>query len=268
MDNPFLKSAKLLLIYISMWMLITLAHFSVIYFFYSFELNVVITDSLLFNLTYALLGLSIWYVVNYNEPLKSINFNTFLNLLTFATILLFVWIYTCNGLLHIFFSDNADYLNFLNRSLSWRVLTGIFLNVILTLIYYVIIYYSDMQERSLREAKLKEMIRISELNILKSQINPHFLFNSLNSISSFTITNPDKAREMIIKLSNFLRYSISQSEIKLTTLGSELENMRRYLDIEQVRFGNRLNQIFEIDPHCNEKEIPTMILQPIYENAV
>jgi LytS/YehU family sensor histidine kinase len=136
------------------------------------------------------------------------------------------------------------------------------------LVYYLVIYYLNLQEKTKAEGRLNEMVRESELNLLKSQINPHFLFNSLNSISSLTITNPEQAREMTIKLSDFLRYSVSMGNSRFSTLGKEMEHIRKYLDIEKVRFGTKLQYTFTIDEACLDCEIPVMILQPLYENAV
>jgi two-component system LytT family sensor kinase len=118
------------------------------------------------------------------------------------------------------------------------------------------------------EGELKALIKESELSSLKSQINPHFLFNSLNSISSLTIISPERAREMIIKLSEFLRYSLSKDDKQLTTLGQEINNVNRYLDIEKIRFGKRLNILTKIGDECLGKKLPWLILQPVIENAI
>ena len=104
--------------------------------------------------------------------------------------------------------------------------------------------------------------------MLRSQINPHFLFNSLNSVSSLTITDPDKARMMVIKLSELMRYALSRKDEQPVTLQSELDNLRLYLDIEKVRFGDRLEIEEKIDPGCLRAMLPVMILQPLYENAI
>ena len=82
------------------------------------------------------------------------------------------------------------------------------------------------------------------------------------------MTNPEKAQEMIIKLSDFLRYSIKQTDNNYSTLQVELDNIKRYLDIEQIRFGSKLIKEFEVDETCLDHELPAMILQPLYENAV
>jgi len=126
----------------------------------------------------------------------------------------------------------------------------------------------NISRKNMREANLENMLRETELLMLRSQINPHFLFNSLNSISSLTITDPPRARDMVIKLSDFMRYALSRKEDKIVPLGTELENLRLYLDIEKVRFGKRLQFVEDIDPYCMGIKIPNMILQPLYENAI
>ena len=87
----------------------------------------------------------------------------------------------------------------------WRFIIGIFFYSVLALVFYVVIYNENLQQKIKEEADLKAIITQTELNALKNQINPHFLFNSLNSISSLTISNPEKAQDMIIKLSDFFQ---------------------------------------------------------------
>lgn len=134
--------------------------------------------------------------------------------------------------------------------------------------YYVMLYYEDLQDKLKVESDLQNLVKEAELTALKSQINPHFLFNSLNSISSLTITNPDKAQEMVIKLSDFLRYSLSHDKNEKTSLEAEIDNLNRYLDIEKVRFGKRLNFVSDVSEKCSDMRIPNMILQPLIENSI
>jgi LytS/YehU family sensor histidine kinase len=94
------------------------------------------------------------------------------------------------------------------------------------------------------------------------------LFNSLNSASLLTLTEPEKAHEMIVALSEYLRYSISGNHQALASLSTELDNAKRYLGIEKIRFGERLEMNFQLDEICLDLAVPTMILQPLYENAI
>jgi LytS/YehU family sensor histidine kinase len=127
---------------------------------------------------------------------------------------------------------------------------------------------SNLAEKSTREARLESLVKETELKMLRSQINPHFLFNSLNSVSSLTITDPEKAREMVIKLSEFMRYALSGKDEKLVELKNELDNLKLYLEIEKVRFGSRLITEENVAVDCLEIPIPVMLLQPLYENAI
>ncbi len=115
---------------------------------------------------------------------------------------------------------------------------------------------------------MRTLVREAELNMLKTQINPHFLFNSLNSISLLINRDQNRAREMIIKLSDFLRYSLRFGEEEQIQLKDELENMDRYLDIEKIRFGNKLLYEKNVENIALNLPIPNMILLPLLENAV
>ena len=136
--------------------------------------------------------------------------------------------------------------------------------VILT--YYLFESLTNLSEKKAKEARLESLIKETELKMLRSQINPHFLFNSLNSVSSLTITDPEKARDMVIKLSEFMRYALSRKDEQPVSFRSELENLRLYLNIEKVRFGDRLSIEENIDENCLEIKMPVMLLQPLYEN--
>src|SRR4029453_10828115 len=100
------------------------------------------------------------------------------------------------------------------------------------------------------------------------QLHPHFLFNTLHSISSLVLEDPSKANSMIARLGDFLRLTIENSEQQLVTLKEKTEFLRCYLDIEQVRFGDRLTLAFELEPQTLSAQLPHLILQPIVENAI
>ncbi len=136
------------------------------------------------------------------------------------------------------------------------------------LIYFLAIalYYVILAIESSRHAEL--LSRESELKAIKAQVNPHFLFNSLNSISALTTIDPVKAREMCVRLSEFLRASLRLGERNSIPFGEELALTRSYLDVEQVRFGQRLRVRQEFDPVCADCEVPPLLVQPLVENAI
>lgn len=268
MQHPFAANKKAILIYFISWGIVFMLHFFVLKLYYNQEVLPSITDSFISNLIFSFLGLSIWFIIQYYKPAKSEIFYKGLNHFTASIFIILIWLGISMPLLKFLFSDNLAYIDLINNSFAWRVIGGAFFYSILSLIYYLFIYYNNLQEKLISEIQLNEKIKDAELNMLKSQINPHFLFNSLNSISSLTITQPEQAREMIIKLSDFLRYTISQPADKMLSLKDELENSKRYLEIEQTRFGSKLIISININDECNDVKIPAMILQPIYENAV
>ena len=251
-----------------MWILIMGIHFFIFYFQYGFPFIISISDSFISNGLFCVLGIPVWYVVRYSVPSAKTRFNLLFNHLTSLTLIIVIWIIASYSILNILFSTFSLYKNFLTSSIPYRIIGGFFFYILLCLAYYLVLYNSNLQAKLQEEARLNELLKESELNMLRSQINPHFLFNSLNSISSLTISDPEKAREMLIKLSDFLRYSVSTNASGFTSLEKEMMNIRRYLEIEKVRFGDKLEFEFKLEPDCKSHLIPAMLLQPLFENAI
>jgi LytS/YehU family sensor histidine kinase len=130
----------------------------------------------------------------------------------------------------------------------------------------IALHYALLAVEASREAALQT--RDAELRALKSQINPHFLFNCLNSISALTSTDPGRARDMCVLLSDFLRKTLGLGERESITWREELELARTYLDVEQVRFGARLQIEMQVDEACADCQVPPLVLQPLIENAI
>jgi two-component system LytT family sensor kinase len=114
--------------------------------------------------------------------------------------------------------------------------------------------------------KLKELATKSEIKALQAQINPHFLFNALNTIVSFLRTDPNSARELIVNLSTYLRHNIEEIST-FVDISKELQQVKAYVEIEKARFGDKLNVIYDIDEDIQIK-IPSLIIQPIVENSI
>jgi two-component system sensor histidine kinase AlgZ len=126
-------------------------------------------------------------------------------------------------------------------------------------------YVFQAVERS-QQAEL--LSREAQLKALKAQVNPHFLFNSLNSISALTAIDPARARDMCVRLSDFLRNSLRLGERASICFSEELALARTYLDVEQIRFGQRLRLVQNVDPACADCEVPPLVIQPLVENAI
>lgn len=164
--------------------------------------------------------------------------------------------------------NRPEYVNYLRYSVGWRIATGVLILAGLVLIYYLAIHNRLMKNQLAKQEALKEVLRQTEMEKLKFQINPHFIFNSLNSISALTMTSPDKAQEMVIKLSDFFRNALGTNQDETQTVREELAQIDLYLDIERIRFGDRLEISKQVEDKCGEYTLPAMILQPLFENAI
>jgi two-component system LytT family sensor kinase len=126
----------------------------------------------------------------------------------------------------------------------------------------------EKMERQSREATLRELAAQAELKALRAQINPHFLFNSLNTIADLIVADPEKAEAMTVLLAKTFRHVLMHSDQQFSRVSEEMEFLRTYLGIEEVRFGARLRVSMNIDPTVSEAPIPSLILQPVVENAI
>ena len=133
---------------------------------------------------------------------------------------------------------------------------------------HALLYYQRFRASQLEEASLRAQLAQAQLRALKMQLHPHFLFNTLHSISSLVLEDPPKANSMIARLGDFLRLTLDHSDQQLVTLKEETEFVRCYLEIEQVRFGDRLTVDFKLEPATLGAEVPHLILQPVVENAI
>ena len=149
---------------------------------------------------------------------------------------------------------------------------GFYIDLIIALLIVIavhaLLYYQSFRASELAQSSLKAQLAQAQLRALKMQLHPHFLFNTLHSISSLVLEDPPKANSMIARLGDFLRLTVDNSEQQLVTLKEETEFLRCYLDIEQVRFGDRLTVAFELEPQTLSAQVPHLILQPVVENAI
>lgn len=133
---------------------------------------------------------------------------------------------------------------------------------------YAIAYYGEAQARALKAAQLETSLVEARLKTLEAELHPHFLFNTLHAISALVHAKPDAADRMISRLSDLLRLTFDRSGAAGVPLKEELEFLHKYLEIEQIRFQDRLSVRFEIDPDTLDIEVPRLILQPLVENAI
>jgi two-component sensor histidine kinase len=268
MQNPILNNRKIFAYYLAIWIVVIIFHIILLNFSGPIPFGPAVADSVISNLLFAAIGLGLWFPIFFGKSDGEKLLSAIINNVVGGIITISFWLGISYFLLTSMLHKDDFYVNFFRNSVPWRSGIGFLYYEVLILVYYLMIYYRNNEENKLKEAELKALVKESELISLKSQINPHFLFNSLNSISSLTMIEPGKAQEMIIKLSEFLRYTTSHKDERLTSLDEELNNINRYLDIEKIRFGKRLLIKQSVDASCRVLKLPGLILQPLLENAV
>lgn len=265
MKHPFINNRILSLYYSFFWLLMGAGNVLLQTLWYEMSFEASLLESCSIFILYPVLGASIWYLIKYN----GLRDNDWLLNVVFhfmgASILNAVWLYLSFMTVKMI---DPSHLPYMYDVLPSKILTGYLMYAVYVVFFYAVSYYNSLKEKIEKEAELKTLIRDAELSALKSQINPHFLFNSLNSIASLTISDPEKAQEMVINLSAFMRYSLQHNQEETVALKEELENIMLYLSIEKVRFGRKLNPVFEVEEKCRQAQIPNMILQPLLENAI
>ncbi len=145
---------------------------------------------------------------------------------------------------------------------------GVLLFLLSTVVHYVLITAERARDSERRSYELRLLAQDAELRLLRAQIDPHFLFNSLNSISSLIVSSPDLAREMTVRLADFLRKSLHHGSQQAITVRQEVALITDYLAVEQIRFGERLKVEISMDEETGSLAVPPLLLQPLVENAV
>ncbi len=263
--HPFITNPRLAILYGIFWILASIVMILIFTLANGIEFRIAFVEVFSFIIIYAFIGASIWYVIKFTTLENNSAYRIIFSHLIAATIIVFIWMYLGVVIIKLIHPEAE---NWMERGMVNRVFGGYMMYLIFVVFFYAVNYYQSFKEKVLNEGKLLSLVKEAELHALKSQINPHFLFNSLNSISSLTMSDPARAQEMVINLSQLMRYSLKHDQKEKVTFKQELENNKLYLQIEKVRFGSKLNPIFEIDENCMKAQIPNMILQPLYENAI
>jgi two-component system, LytTR family, sensor kinase len=224
-------------------------------------------------LTPLIFFLSNKFRIGYNNWIRNIPFHIIAAMLFaiihFLIYITLIWLFD-PPILMIFSDRGADsFLTNLTRSIViMNFNTRYIIYWIILFLSHAIYYYKRFREGERIAMELRTELAEAHLHVLKFQLHPHFLFNTLNSISSLMHTNSALADKMITKLSDFLRLTLTKVGLQEVTLKEELDILQNYLDIEQIRFGNRLKIQYDIHHSVYDALVPNLILQPIVENAI
>lgn len=261
-ESPF-ATRRFLVIFTIGWLLLMVDHALLLYWF-NMPLGAAIYDSLISNLTLLAFCLLIMNTIRYYLPGRE----QFVNLIIMCLVLTGLWLAIDRWLLGLVLDRFFDYESFLNKSMIIRFSIGVLVVGIVTMLAINWHSWFEQKETESRKADAEKLARDAELYKLRQQLQPHFLFNSLNSINALIGVRPMEARKMVQQLSDFLRGTLKKEETQWVNLQEELQYLQLYLDIEKVRFGNRLSTQVNVDEDTLAMKMPALILQPIVENAI
>lgn len=170
--------------------------------------------------------------------------------------------------LYYFVSDALGIGRLRGNAQVWDTYIGSLFYLVQFGIFHAYAYYRDLQQQRIREAQLRELALKSELSALKAQLNPHFLYNVFNTISASVPPAQERTRELLAELADLFRYQLQASKSDVVSVRDEIAFVKKYLDLEKARFGDRLRVCFDIADEVLDNAIPPMLLQPLVENSV
>ena len=223
-----------------------------------------LTDSIVSNILLAAICIFISNNMKYYLPRREKYWYILVTSLTLSG----VWLLFQRGAMWLIFPQGDFYQDVILS--SWSIRFGAGFLLISSMSMFSLLWYSQLEQKEMdaRKSEAENLTREAELYKLRQQLQPHFLFNSLNSISALTNSQPEKARHMIQQLSDFLRGTLNKDDQQWNTLEEEIQYLGLYLDIEKVRFGHRLQTEINLGNAVLSLKLPALLLQPVVENAI
>jgi hypothetical protein len=258
-----LSVTKFIKAFIAWWLIWALMEAAVLYWF-GLSWRIAFADSAIFNICTSSSCLFLSYVMQFYLPQQE----RYWYILFISIILSAASVFLSRWLLTQIFSQDSSYLILLKNSFPIRWAVDFLLIVCMSMICVVWYTFGEQQDIERRKNDAETLTKEAELLALRRQLQPHFLFNSLNSISALAGSRPQEARSMIQQLSDFLRGTIKKDDNQMVSLTEELKHLKLYLAIEQVRFGHRLRVNIATTEESGAMQLPSLILQPIVENAI
>ena len=263
MPNSILFNKRLRGFFVAWWLVWMIMQFLVLN-----ELKIddthAILDSIVSNVLLALSCIFLSNNLKYYLPQKE----KYWYIIVLSLVLSLLWMIMQQLIIWTILKDGDPYLQFIKS--SWAIRFGVAFLLISSMSMFSLMWYNQQEQKNSdnRKAEAERLSKEAELFKLRHQLQPHFLFNSLNSISALVGYDPEKARYMIHQLSDFLRGTLKNDEQQWNTLEEELKYLQLYLDIEKVRFGHRLNTEINYKDEILSLKIPSLLLQPVVENAI
>lgn len=264
MGSSPLTSIKNRFLFAISWLIWSLMYFKMLHVDWEINWVFALTDTLITNGLLITTCLLIMTNLRFYNPRKG----KFVHLLVLCLAVSGLWTGLVKLSLSLILTGDAAYDSFLEHSMPLRFDMAVLITGCCSLISTVWFSQEEQKENEQRKIDAEKLAREAELYKLRQQLQPHFLFNSLNSISALAATQPQQARKMIQQLSDFLRGTLKKEDLQQIPLREELQYLNLYLEIEKVRFGHRLSTVVESDEIADSKVLPAMLLQPLVENAI
>ncbi len=264
MSQPFLLRNPLQLVVYLLWWILWCGIQALIVYQLLPQVRLALEDAALTNLLLGIGGFAIASLYAFYLPGNTVGwFSGLLALMLSFLVTLFF-----NELAPTLISSDSTYLSFMVNSQYLRFGYALVSLAYLSIFSLLWNRLETQKQTQMRQAETERLVKDAELARLRLQLQPHFLFNSLNSISALVGSNPKAARTMIEQLADFLRGTLKKEDEKMVSLQDEITHLQLYLEIEKVRFGNRLQFVMNVTPEASECQLPTLLLQPIIENAI
>lgn len=264
MTSSPLTSTKNRLIFTATWLVWTAQYFKMLYIDWKIDWPYALADAAVTNGLLAVTCLLVMINLRFYNPRKG----KFIHLLVLCVAVSGLFTGILRFMLVVLLKTDPQYHPFLDNSLSLRFTMAFLVTGCAALISTLWYQQEEYRENEQRKIDAEKLAREAELFKLRQQLQPHFLFNSLNSISALAASQPQQARKMIQQLSDFLRGTLKKEEHQQISWKEELQYLNLYLDIEKVRFGHRLSTLINSSPECDTLRLPAMLLQPVVENAI
>jgi sensor histidine kinase YesM len=228
------------------------------------DLRQSLTDSFISNFILFLTGALLINLLKHYLPGKE----SYVNLVAIVSALTVLWFLVSKFIVITVGGRKNISIDFFRLSDAIRLAISFLVLGCVTLIFVLKRTLEEKEVQSQRKADAEKLAKEAELFRLRQQLQPHFLFNSLNSISALVSRDPVQARKMIEQLSDFLRSTVKKENEQMTTLEEEFRDLELYLSIEKLRFGHRLSTTITKDENVSNNKIPALLLQPVLENAI
>ncbi len=262
--NSLIQRKRFIILFATAYLVLAIGQVIILHEIFEINWRIAILDSAVYNLILAGSGILISVILFYYKPAS----NSILIGVSIPIVITYIYAFKGSYILTWFLPENNPYFLFVEKSTPIRLFIGLLVNASVAAFSWLWYTIEEQSEVKNRQSKMEELAREAELLTLRQKIQPHFLFNSLNSISALAGSKPEEARKMIQQLSDFLRSTLRHEENSLTSIEDEILQLELYLSIEKVRFGHRLETTINISEESKKLLLPAMVIQPVVENAI